>query len=154
MDEQLLFTEEEWPAVQKKVVAAMTAYLRDYRAPIFEDLGDHGEGWGSGSYIQVGGQIFILTNEHVARAGTSGRGLIHQFNAQEDLRPILGDHFAADAPRDLALLPVNADAWRDSSNRSRAIRAEQLAWAHTRCRGSFSPLWALRAPKSDSISER
>ena len=130
MEEQLLFTEEEWPAIQNKVVTEMSDSLRDYRAPIFEHLGDHGEGWGSGSYIEVGGRIFILTNEHVAHARKSSRRLIHQFNDQEDLRPILGDHFEVGAPRDLALLPVDADAWRDASNHSKAIRAEQLAWAH------------------------
>ena len=127
---ELLFDETAWAAAQQTVVAAMTAYMKPYRAPVFEDFGDHGDGWGTGSYVQLGDRVFILTNEHVARARQSGRTLIHQFAGQETLRPIIGDHFAVGVPRDLALLPVDAAAWADPSNESKAITADQIAWAH------------------------
>jgi hypothetical protein len=130
MDHELLFDETEWATAQQTVVTAMTAYLKPYRAPVFEDFGGHGDGWGTGSYIQLGERVFILTNEHVARARQSGRKLIHQFADQEMLLPIVGDHFAVGVPRDLALMPVDAAAWAEPSNGSRAITADQIAWAH------------------------
>jgi hypothetical protein len=50
---QLLFTEEEWAAATPNLVRDMTAFLRPYRAPIFENFGDHGQGWGSGSFLSL-----------------------------------------------------------------------------------------------------
>jgi len=130
MTQELLFTKEEWDTAMPVVVEAMTKHLKAYRAPIFEDFGDHCDGWGSGSYLQVAERVFILTNEHVARARREGRKLIHQFAGQEDFRPIVGDHVAKDFPFDLALLPIDAAAWRDASNQSRAISIDQISWAH------------------------
>ena len=69
---ELLFTEDEWNTAMPKVVADMTAYLRPYRAPIYEhhaateDDEEHGTGWGSGSYLRLGDKVLILTNEHVS----------------------------------------------------------------------------------------
>jgi hypothetical protein len=51
MAEELLFTKEEWEASMPTVVEAMTNHLKAYRTPIFENLGDHCEGWGSGSFL-------------------------------------------------------------------------------------------------------
>jgi hypothetical protein len=108
----------------------MTEYLKPYRAPIFKDLGSHAEGWGSGSYLQLGNQVFILTNEHVAAAREDGKRLIYQFAGQDDLRLIVGNHVAFKAPLDLALMPVNDKEWGAPSNQSAAIKIDQIAWAH------------------------
>jgi hypothetical protein len=130
MTQELLFTKEEWDAAMPVVVEAMTNHVRAYRAPVFEDFGDHSDGWGSGSYLQFGERVFILTNEHVARARQAGRRLIHQFAGQDDFRLIVGDHAEHDWPLDLALLPVDRQAWRDASNQSRAISLDQISLAH------------------------
>ena len=95
---ELLFTEDEWNAAMPKVVADMTAYLRPYRAPIYEHHAateydeEHGTGWGSGSYLRLGDKVFILTNEHVSCVRRDNRVLAHQFDGQEDIRRIVGDH--------------------------------------------------------------
>ena len=47
----LLFTEAEWNAAMPEVVADMTKFLTTYRAPVFKDHINHGEGWGSGSFL-------------------------------------------------------------------------------------------------------
>jgi len=130
MTEELLFTKEEWDAALPTVVEAMTSHLRPFRSPIFEDFGDHCDGWGSGSYLKLGERVFILTNEHVARARKEGRMLIHQFLGEEDFRPIAGDHVEHEWPLDLALLPVDGEAWRQSNNQSRAISINQISLAH------------------------
>lgn len=130
MSDQLLFTEAEWDVARRKVAADMTSFLKAYRAPVFEDFGDHGDGWGSGAYIDLGNRHFLLTNEHVAVAREQGRTLIHQFLGQDDLRPIVGNHVAFPHPFDLALLPVDDKAWADLTNQSRAIALEQIALAH------------------------
>jgi hypothetical protein len=137
MTEELLFEKEEWDAAMPSVVEAMTNHLKAFRAPVFEDLGDHCDGWGSGSYLQFGERIFILTNEHVACARQSGRKLIHQFFGQDDFRLIVGDHAEQGWPLDLALLPVDGEAWRASSNQSRAIGLDQISLAHSPVTGEI-----------------
>ena len=41
---KLLFSKEEWEAATPKLTADMTAYLKQYRTPVFIDRGDHGLG--------------------------------------------------------------------------------------------------------------
>ena len=128
---QLLFTEDEWNQSVPQVVADMTDFLRKYRTPVFEDFGDHGAGWGSGSYLELAGRIFILTNEHVAHVRHDGRDLAYQFDQQEDILRVVGNHVELPAPFDLALLPVDELKWKDHSNGSSAIQLDQIALAHS-----------------------
>lgn len=125
-----LFTEDEWNAAMPGVVASMTDYLRPFCTAIYEDRGDHGVGWGSGSYIRLGDDVFILTNEHVAIARREGKALAHQFDGQKDIRGIVGNHNEFPAPLDLALLPVDRRSWADETNASKAIEIEQISVAH------------------------
>jgi len=53
----LLFTKAEWDAAIPNVVRDMTSFLSHRRAPVFEDHGDHGNGWGSGSFLQLGRRV-------------------------------------------------------------------------------------------------
>jgi AraC-like DNA-binding protein len=85
-DLKLVFTEDEWTAAVPVVTRDMTEYLARYRTPVFKDHGDHGEGWGSGSFIEVDGSKFILTNEHVATV-RSRTHLIRAFRRETGLTP-------------------------------------------------------------------
>jgi hypothetical protein len=125
-----LFTEDEWNAAMPGVVASMTDYLRPFCTAIYEDRGDHGVGWGSGSYLRLGDDVFILTNEHVAIAREQDKALAHQFAGQNDIRRIAGNHVALPAPLDLALLPVDIRAWADQTNASKAIEIDQISLVH------------------------
>src|SRR5271156_700320 len=108
---KLLFSKEDWEAAMPKLTADMTAYLKQYRTPVFIDRGDHGEPWGSGSFVEVGNNRFVLTNEHVARARRSGERLGVRFDEQDQLLCIVGDHSELPWPWDLALLPITDAAW-------------------------------------------
>jgi hypothetical protein len=140
MSDKLLFTEKEWDAAMPGVVKAMTEYLRPYRTPIYKHYDTYGDGWGSGSYLRLGDKVFILTNEHVAAAREQGTVLTNQFDGQEDIRQIVGDHAAYPAPLDLALLPVDMAAWSESTNTSNAIEIEQISLAHDPVRGELLTL--------------
>jgi hypothetical protein len=135
MSEKLLFAEEEWNAARPGIVKAMTEYLRPYRVAISEhkrddDGQDYGEGWGSGSFLRLGDRIYILTNQHVACARQQGRMLGYQFDGQEEIRVVVGNHIEFPRPLDIALLPVDMKAWADASNKSKAIEVEQIAVGH------------------------
>lgn len=137
MGDKLLFTETEWNTAMPGVVKAMTEYLRPYRTPIYKHCDTYGEGWGSGSYLRLGDKIFILTNEHVAAVREQGVVLANQFDAQEDIRRIIGNHTAYTSPLDLALLPVDMAAWSNATNMSKAIEIEQISVAHDPVRGEL-----------------
>ena len=100
---------------------AMTAYLKQYRTPIFIDHGNHGEEWGSGTFIELDGQKYILTNEHVARARNSQR-LGFRFDEQENMPRVIGKHIEQELPWDLALLPVTDEVWSMRDHRSALIQ--------------------------------
>ena len=135
MSGNLLFTEEEWNAAMPGVVKAMTDYLRPYRTAIYEHMRDedgqeYGDGWGSGSYLRLGDRVFILTNQHVACARGEGRILGYQFDGQEYIRRVAGNHAEFLHPLDVAVLPVDMSAWADVNNKSKPIDVEQIALGH------------------------
>jgi hypothetical protein len=100
------------------------------RTPIFIDHGDYGEAWGSGSFIELDGRKFILTNEHVARVRRSQK-LGFRFDEQENMPRVIGNHIEQSAPWDLALLPVSDEAWSVLDHHSALIQMDQITLAHT-----------------------
>ena len=133
MSKELLFTEAEWNASAPQVVAAMTEYLRPYRTAIYDLNLDDGNGWGSGSYLRLLDNVFILTNEHVAddkNPKRTGEFLGHQLGGQDIIRRIVGDRPVFPWPLDLGLLPVDKSAWDDEFNKSTAIEVGQIALGH------------------------
>jgi hypothetical protein len=97
-ERKLLFTKEEWEAAMPTLTSDMSAYLKQYRTPVFTDRGDHGEPWGSGSFVEIGTRQFVLTNEHVARPRRSGERLGIRFDGQDQLLAITGDHAELPSP--------------------------------------------------------
>jgi hypothetical protein len=130
MPEELVFTQEEWNAALPGVVAGMKSFLSAYRTPVFKDHGDHGEGWGSGSYIRLGGRLFVLTNQHVATVRYENQFLTHQLLNDDNLYRIVGNHAEYPWPLDLAVLPVSAAVWDAKPHGSQAINIDQIALAH------------------------
>lgn len=128
---KLMFTEDEWNTSKPKLTRDMTEHLRQYRTPVFKDRGDYGEGWGSGSFVELDGAKYILTNEHVATVRCSGEKLGFRFNDQDRLARIQGNHVEKTWPWDLALLPVNKETWVGIEHTSKAIQIGQIALAHT-----------------------
>ena len=128
-DRELLFTKEEWDAAVPFVVKEMTEHLRAFRTPIFKNMGEYCDGWGTGSYLQIGKRVFVLTNEHVAKARSSNQ-LIHQFVGDETFQPVVGNHIAKCLPHDLALLPVNEKSWKIPNRKSKSIPLDRISPAH------------------------
>lgn len=130
-DLKLVLTEAEWNASMPVLTRDMTEYLARYRTPVFKDQRDHGEGWGSGSFVEVDGSKYILTNEHVATIRHSDQQLGFQLADQETLVVIRGNHVQQGPPWDLALLPVFEASWTSLKHASSAIQVDQIALAHT-----------------------
>jgi len=129
-DKKLLFTEEEWGAAAADVAREMDDYAPRFCTAISKHLGDHGEPWGTGSFLKLDGRIFILTNEHVVNVRSPTQLLLYQLRDQEDVHPILGDHLCFRWPLDTALLPVEPSAWDTSGHGSKAITTDMIAVTH------------------------
>ena len=127
---KLLFTEEEWRALVPQVVSEMDNHVEGFCTAVSLHLGEHGELRGSGSYIEIGGRVFILTNEHVSNARSSEQVLLHQLLNQDTLHPIVGNHAEYTWPIDAGLMPVDKDIWDSESSTSKAIRLDRIALAH------------------------
>jgi hypothetical protein len=128
---RLLFTEDEWDQAMPKLCTEMVAFLRRYRTPVFIDHGDHGQPNGSGSFLEIGGRKFVLTNEHVARPKRLGAKLGIRFDGQDDLLVITGDHAEMPWPWDLALLPITDEGWSLREHTSLPIAVDQISLAHS-----------------------
>ena len=134
---QLLFTEAEWNAALPKITDSMTTYMKKYRTPVFIDHGDHGEPWGSGSFVELGGRKYLLTNEHVAVARRRGLSLGVRFDEADDLLCLVGDHSEMPWPWDLALIPISDTGWTAFTHCSSAIQLDQIAFAHMPSEGEI-----------------
>lgn len=108
---------------------AMTEFLRPRRAPVFEHRGDYGVGWGSGSFLALGQEIGILTNEHVANVRSRDVQLASQLSDQDEIWCIRGNHVEHPYPLDLSLLPVDKVQW-SKDHGSLAVETERIALAH------------------------
>ncbi|MBF5037956.1 hypothetical protein INP77_00475 [Methylophilus sp. 13] len=123
-------TETEWNEAMPIVTRQMRDFIREYRTPLvehkIEEEGDYGELLGSGAFVDLLGQIYILTNEHNARKRE--KGAILGFSLLEDDRivQVIGNHLSDPHPKDLAVLPVSLAAWSVSENKSKAIVDHQL----------------------------
>ena len=59
----------EWEAHVARVTTEMREYTKKFVTPISRATDDkHGEPHGTGNYIELHAQKFLITNEHVARA--------------------------------------------------------------------------------------
>ncbi len=126
---RLLFSEAEWNGAIPRLVEDITAHLNTRRAPVFKDLGSHGEGWGSGVFLKVGEQVFVLTNEHVAAAHSPAQNLASQLKGREEIWRFVGNSVRCPQPIDLALLPVPEEQWRSAHN-SVAVEISSIALVH------------------------
>lgn len=124
-------SEEEWSAVATDITAKMTDFLKQYRTPLFRDLGAHAAGEGTGSYLELGSGLFVLTNEHVAACRETGGRLVHKFHDCDDFFLVAGNHASQPLPFDLSIIPVSREMWEQHSHNSKAISVSQISMAHT-----------------------
>jgi hypothetical protein len=130
MSKAFPFTQTQWDDAFPHVTAEMHAFLQPFRAPVYEHRGDHGVGWGSGSYIRIKNRLFILTNKHVLDVKHQGRKLAYQFDGQPNVYLSAGQNIEVGWPEDLALLPVDDGVWNATAHTSKAIDPAQIASRH------------------------
>lgn len=136
----------------EKISADVCDQMREFAFPfvpsisceVETNVADH---HGSGLYIRLGNETYILTNEHVARV-MQGRPLAHQLLDGENSTRIMHAVQAAKAPYDLALTRVDASVWNDSRNKRKALDVSELAHRHDPTEHDFLFMLGYSAERS------
>lgn len=88
----------------------MTEFIFCRVASIAEAISTEvGQHWGSGTYLSVNGNVYLLTNRHVAEKAMHTT-LTHVVKNGETMAPLTED-FLTCQEADVALMPVNAGVW-------------------------------------------
>ncbi len=121
---------EEWKSSCNRICTAMIEEVRNFTTPISKVVeNDYGELEGSGSYLEIAGSIFLVTNEHVA-ARMKTHSLAHKFAGCPNYYRVRA--FAADPlPHDVALGSVAESIWTHSPHQARAIPLNRFACRHS-----------------------
>jgi hypothetical protein len=123
-------TQEQFDQLCFKVSDQMRVYVYPYIASISRELEPNvGEHLGSGLYLDLRGEAYILTNEHVARA-INETPLAHQLLQGKGTTRIMNPFRAAKHPYDMALTRIEREAWRNKNNARLALDASRIARKH------------------------
>lgn len=121
----------EWQSICSRVCALMIEEIKGFTTPISRVVEhDYGELEGSGSYVEIDGGKFLVTNEHVA-ARRSTHSLAHQFGGCSDVYRTMHPFVCITYPHDVALCSIDESVWKRSSHQARAIPFGRFAKQHS-----------------------
>lgn len=116
----------------KETTEQMTQMVKPYLTPISSVLSEeHGEHWGTGNFVEIGGERYIVSNEHVA-AKMLATPLGFGFHDGEDIARLSGNAVNYAYPIDAAVWKVPSLAWESAGpHGAKAVQLSQFASAHT-----------------------
>jgi hypothetical protein len=130
MDRLIRPSREEFDRLSLQITEQMRAHSFPYVASISAEIEPNvGKHLGSGLYLTLGTETYLLTNEHVARKINQyplGHHLIDGVNVARISNPVQ----VARAPYDLAVTRIDRSIWSQANNQRRALPAERLATKH------------------------
>lgn len=123
-------TPEQFEQISFGVADQMRHQIYPYIASISQAVEHNvGEHLGSGLYLGIRDETYVLTNEHVARAITQAP-LAHQLIQGEGATRIMNPFQAAEHPYDMALSRIEREAWFNENNTRRALDLSRIADKH------------------------
>jgi hypothetical protein len=125
------YAQEHWEQICANIAIQMLEYIKPFVSPISRVLsGDNGEHLGSGSYFEIEGRKYIITNEHVAKYLASN-SLTHLFYGSEHVFKLTNPAFAMAAPIDVAISRIEEKVWNMYSHEALAIPFNHFAQIHS-----------------------
>lgn len=119
-----------WESMCHQVVSEMMAHVAPFVTPISMVIShDHGEAWGTGSYISLNSRRFLITNEHVARKLKS-HSIGHQFHGNDSVVRCLNPMVALPAPEDVAVALIEEAVWGICEHHAATIPYSRFATKH------------------------
>lgn len=112
------------------VCKSMMEEVSGFTTPISKVIdNDYGELEGTGSYVEIDGGRFLVTNEHVA-SRRSTFSLAHQFDGCSNVFRTLRPFVCVTYPNDVALCPVDDAIWCHPTHSARTIPFSRFASHH------------------------
>ncbi len=120
----------QWNSTCFAVNEAMAAHVRASITPISKVLSnDHGELEGTGSYVEIHGKPYLITNEHVARV-LQTHSIAHQFHGSDNVVRCLHPMLAQSAPVDVAISAIDDRIWHMFAHTATPIPLSRFATRH------------------------
>ena len=122
--------QEKWQKICADTAAKMIEHIQPYLSPISRVLSEtEGEHLGSGSYLELEGKKYIITNEHVAKH-LATHSLTHQFFGNETILRLTKPAITKLAPIDVAVSEIPDSSWCLFDHSALAIPSERFAAIH------------------------
>lgn len=123
----------QWDRWCMDVCNQMFEHVKPFVTPIskvFIESGEqYGEHWGSGSFLEIDGSKYLITNEHVGR-GMIQNPLAHQFLNSDVVVRLTNPVIAEVLPIDVALMKIEERVWNINAHDSRGIPIDRFAAKH------------------------
>ena len=123
-------TIDEWNTICSEVSVQMIEHIKQFVTPISRVISDtEGEHLGTGSYFEINGDKYLITNEHVAKY-LSGNSLTHKFWANENILKLTNPAISLGAPIDVAICKIDNASWDLVEHESAAIPFDRFSKTH------------------------
>jgi len=123
-------TREEFNRLCLEVTDRMREHTFPFVASISKEIEpDFGKHLGSGLYLAMGDDTYLLTNEHVARS-INEKPLAHQLLNGDHATRISNPFQVVTQPYDIAVTRIERNLWSQPRNIRRALPAHRLAAKH------------------------
>ena len=124
-------TEEgEWQKICADTATKMIGHIQPHLTSISRILSEtEGEHLGSGSYLEIEGKKYIVTNEHVAKH-LATHSLTHQFFGNENTLKLTKPAITKLSPVDVAFIEIPNLSWFLFDHSALEIPSDRFAAAH------------------------
>ena len=127
MNKQVL---KQWEQISENTARQMVEHIKPFTTPISRVLSEsEGEHLGSGSYFEIEGNKYIITNEHIAKH-LSKTSLAHQFYKSEHVIRLTNPAYTIPPPEDVAVSRINDTIWGICKHEAMAIPFNRFAKKH------------------------
>ena len=123
-------TMEHWEQICVDTAIQMTDHIKPFTTPISRVLSENdGEHLGSGSYFEIEGERYIITNEHIAKH-LINNSLAHKFYNDDHYFKLINPAVAEPAPIDVAISRIEEEIWSFCDHGALAIPFNRFAQKH------------------------
>ena len=120
----------QWNFLGNNVVKQMLEHVKHFATPISKVIADdYGEHLGSGSFVEIEGSKYLITNEHVGKK-VQFTPLAHQFFNSDSVVRLTTAIVTQNYPVDVALTKIEERAWNICNHDAQAIPAHRFATEH------------------------
>ncbi|PSU72261.1 hypothetical protein C9J20_18055 [Photobacterium phosphoreum] len=121
---------EEWNEICAQVSVQMIEHVKSYITPISRVISDgEGEHLGTGSYFELDGERYLITNEHVAKH-LKTNSLTHKFWNNENIFKLTNPAISLSHPVDVAISKIDDNNWGVLDHEALAIPFERFSKSH------------------------